>query len=86
MPSFFYRARDAEGRAHEGIEVAQSEEDVLRTLSGLQLTPISIEMRASVNGTGRMAAPGLGGLANDVTNAVRYWEEWGGTYPPTRRY
>ena len=73
MPSFYYRARDASGRPHEGIEVAQSEEDVLRTLAGLKLTPISIEMRASVNGAGRMAAPGLGGLANDVTNAVRFF-------------
>ena len=71
MPSYFYRARDASGRPHEGIEVAQSEEDVLRTLSGLQLTPVSIEVQASTNGVPRAGAAGLGGLANDVTNAVR---------------
>lgn len=72
MPSYLYRARDANGRAHEGIEVATSEEDVLRTLAGLQLTPVSIELQASTNGAGRLTRPALGGLANDVTNAVRY--------------
>ena len=72
MPNYFYRARDASGRAHEGIEVAQSEEEVLRTLAGLQLTPVSIEMRHSPNGSGRIVTTGLGGLANDVTNAIRF--------------
>ncbi|MCC6348244.1 MAG: type II secretion system F family protein [Candidatus Eisenbacteria bacterium] len=71
MPSYYYRARDASGRPHEGIEVAQSEDDVLRTLSGLQLTPVSIEVHASPNGTPRVGAPGLGGLANDVSIALR---------------
>jgi type IV pilus assembly protein PilC len=46
MPSYFYRARDASGRAHEGIEVAASEEEVLRILEGSQLTPVYIESRA----------------------------------------
>jgi type IV pilus assembly protein PilC len=46
MPSYYYRARDMSGRAHEGIEVAASEEEVLRTLEGSQLTPIYIESRA----------------------------------------
>ena len=47
MPNYYYRARDSSGRAHEGIEVAASEDQVLRTLAGLQLTPVVIEMRAS---------------------------------------
>lgn len=72
MPNYFYRARDASGRAHEGIEVAQSEEEVLRTLAGLQLTPVSIEMRHSTNGSGHLVTTGFGGLANDVTNAMRF--------------
>jgi type IV pilus assembly protein PilC len=46
MPSYFYRARDASGRAHEGIEVAASEEEVLRTLENSQLIPVYIENRA----------------------------------------
>jgi type IV pilus assembly protein PilC len=46
MPSYFYRARDASGRAHEGIEVAASEEEVLRTLENSQLIPVFIENRA----------------------------------------
>lgn len=46
MPSYYYRARDANGRAHEGIEVATSEEDVLRLLEGQQLVPVFIEARA----------------------------------------
>ena len=33
MPSYFYRARDLSGRAHEGIEVAASEDEVLRALA-----------------------------------------------------
>jgi len=45
MPSYFYRARDSSGRAHEGIEVASSEEEVLRILEGSQLTPVLIETR-----------------------------------------
>jgi type IV pilus assembly protein PilC len=46
MPSFFYKARDANGRAHEGIENASSEEEVLRVLESSQLTPVFIESRA----------------------------------------
>jgi type II secretory pathway component PulF len=45
MPSYFYRARDTLGRAHEGIEVAASEDEVLRALSQMQLTPVLIEAR-----------------------------------------
>jgi type IV pilus assembly protein PilC len=46
MPSYYYRARDMSGRAHEGIEVAASEEEVLRILEGSQLIPVFIETRA----------------------------------------
>ena len=55
MPSFYYRARDLDGRPHEGVEVAGSEEDVLRMLEGSQLVPVSIETRAPEG----EAAPGL---------------------------
>ena len=51
MPSYYYRARDANGRAHEGIEVATSEEDVLRLLEGQQLVPVFIEARAGDEAT-----------------------------------
>ena len=40
MPSYFYRARDLSGRSHEGIEVAASEEEVLRVLEGSKLVPV----------------------------------------------
>jgi type IV pilus assembly protein PilC len=46
MPSYYYRARDMAGRAHEGIEVAASEEEVLRILESSQLVPVFIETRA----------------------------------------
>jgi type IV pilus assembly protein PilC len=64
MPSFYYRARDLDGRPHEGVEVAGSEEDVLRMLEGAQLVPVSIETRA----TEGEAAPGvdLGALWRDL--------------------
>lgn len=46
MPSYYYKARDTSGRAHEGIEVAASEEEVLRILEGSKLIPVFIESRA----------------------------------------
>jgi type IV pilus assembly protein PilC len=55
MPSFYYRARDLDGRPHEGVEVANSEEDVLRMLEGAQLVPVSIEARAALG----ESAPGV---------------------------
>ncbi len=63
MPSFYYRARDLDGRPQEGVEVANSEEDVLRMLEGAKLVPISIESRAAEG----EAAPGvdLGALWRD---------------------
>jgi type IV pilus assembly protein PilC len=62
MPSYYYRARDTMGRAHEGVEVAASEDEVLRALSQMQLTPVLIEARAmngaapSVRAAGPIAA------------------------------
>lgn len=47
MPSYFYRARDLSGRPHEGVEVASSEDELLRTLTQMQLTPVLIEPRAT---------------------------------------
>jgi type IV pilus assembly protein PilC len=47
MPSYFYRARDLSGQPHEGIEVAASEEEVLRILENNRLVPVLIESRAA---------------------------------------
>jgi type IV pilus assembly protein PilC len=55
MPSFRYRARDLDGRPHEGVEVANSEEDVLRMLENAQLVPVSIETHVPEG----EAAPGV---------------------------
>ena len=64
MPSYFYRARDTFGRAHEGVEVAASEDEVLRALSQMQLTPVLIEARA-MNGAAALAL----GLPGDTSGA-----------------
>ena len=56
MPSYYYRARDTFGRAHEGIEVAASEDEALRALSQMRLTPVLIEARA-MNGAAGRAVP-----------------------------
>ena len=45
MPSYYYRARDQRGDAHEGIEVAASEDEVLRILETSKLLPVLIEPR-----------------------------------------
>ena len=55
MPSYFYRARDLSGRPHEGIEVASSEDEVLRALAQMQLTPVLIEPRAAAASPARPA-------------------------------
>jgi type IV pilus assembly protein PilC len=47
MPSYYYRARDLSGQAHEGIEVAASEEEVLRILENSKLVPVMIESRVT---------------------------------------
>jgi len=72
MPNFYYRARDASGRAHEGIEVAASEDQVLRTLAGLQLTPVLIEMRASA-GDARAPSSVLAQLGEQVSRGLNVW-------------
>ncbi len=64
MPSYFYRARDATGRAHEGVEVAASEEDVLRILASSQLVPVYIETRAP------------GGTENVSRRITQRYGEW----------
>ena len=68
MPSYFYRARDANGHAHEGVEVAASEEEVLRILENARLTPVLIESREP--GT---VATIRGRLEQDVRGAVQQW-------------
>ncbi len=55
MPNYYYRARDMDGRPHEGVEVAASEEEVLRMLENAKLVPVSIETRVPQ----AEAAPGL---------------------------
>jgi type II secretory pathway component PulF len=50
MPRYYYRARDTFGRAHEGIEVAASEDEVLRALSQMKLTPVDRAARRNGNG------------------------------------
>jgi len=89
MPSYFYRARDTFGRAHEGIEVAASEDEVLRALSQMRLTPVLIEPR-SMNGAvpaGRGAPAALpAGRAAPAAAPARtaeaeaapapFWSEW----------
>lgn len=54
MPSYYYKARDMSGRPMEGVEVAASEEEVLRILENSKLVPIFIEARAP--GAGRVAS------------------------------
>jgi len=72
MPNFYYRARDASGRAHEGIEVAQSEDEVLRTLAGMQLTPVFIEARGGIGGVGESAGT-LSRMGQGALASVRRW-------------
>lgn len=73
MPSYYYRARDASGRAHEGIEVAASEDDVLRMLAGMQLTPVFIEARSSATGPvkPRSAVAPLAAQFTDIWRGLR---------------
>jgi type IV pilus assembly protein PilC len=68
MPSYYYRARDMEGRPHEGVEVAASEEEVLRFLENSRLIPVKIESRepggvASIRGQ----------FESDIRSAVHQW-------------
>jgi type IV pilus assembly protein PilC len=68
MPSYFYKARDESGRAHEGIEIAASEEEVLRMLENSKLIPVYIESRAP----GGVAAA-RGELARRYEALVQRW-------------
>jgi type IV pilus assembly protein PilC len=70
MPNYYYRARDASGRAHEGIEVAQTEDEVLRTLAGMQLTPVFIEARMAAV-AGEPGAGLIGQIARQWTASLR---------------
>jgi type IV pilus assembly protein PilC len=71
MPSYYYRARDTFGRAHEGIEVAASEDEVLRALSNMRLTPVLIEAR-SANGAPTATLGGVRPVPIDAP-ATRPW-------------
>lgn len=72
MPSYFYRARDTLGRAHEGIEVAASEDEVLRALSQMQLTPVLIEARGQAAGATPKVRPAAAVVAE---SAPRPWTQ-----------
>jgi type IV pilus assembly protein PilC len=74
MPSYFYRARDLSGRAHEGVQVAGSEEEVLRILDGMKLVPVSIESR----GQGAAASASVR-WSRDV---AELYERWRGHIKP----
>lgn len=69
MPSYYYRARDMSGRAQEGVEVAASEEEVLRILENSKLLPITIEPRAP--GATRVAG---GLLFRQFSDAIDRWQ------------
>lgn len=69
MPSYYYRARDASGRAHEGIEVAATEDEVLRMLAGMQLTPVFIEARTG--GTEAAASGSPSAVLATFTDALQ---------------
>lgn len=69
MPSYYYKARDMSGRAMEGVEVAASEEEVLRILENSKLIPIFIEARAP--GAGRVAG---GVLLRQLSSTLDRWQ------------
>jgi type IV pilus assembly protein PilC len=68
MPSFYYKARDMNGRAHEGIEVASSEDEVLRILENSRLVPVLIESRSPTG-----PAVVRGEVARRLGASVRKW-------------
>ena len=68
MPSYFYRARDINGQSHEGVEVAGSEEEVLRMLENARLTPVFIENREP----GAVASL-QGQIQTEWKQAVQHW-------------
>lgn len=68
MPSYFYRARDMSGKPHEGVEVASSEEEMLRILDGMKLVPVLIESRTPGAGSGASSA-----WASEITGLYTRW-------------
>ena len=70
MPNYFYRARDVNGRPHEGIEVATSEDEVLRMLANMQLTPVFIETRTA-SGEPVQIPSTLGALTTELSASLR---------------
>ena len=75
MPSFYYRARDLNGGAHEGIEIASTEADVLRLLEAQQLVPVFIEVRAGEGVAGGAGSPitTASSLRASIAGEVRRW-------------
>jgi len=71
MPTYFYRARDAQGRAHEGVEVAGSEDEVLRMLAQSQLTPVLIEARAALAERSEARLSSMGGTLRSMLRQVQ---------------
>jgi type IV pilus assembly protein PilC len=69
MPSYYYKARDMSGRPMEGVEVAASEEEVLRILENSKLIPIFIQPRAP--GATRVAS---GVLMRQFATAFDHWQ------------
>src|SRR5262249_8678850 len=75
MPSYYYRARDTFGRAHEGIEVAASEDGGLRALSRMKLTPVLIEARGTNGAVPAAMAGGRTRPAAAEAPAPPFWTE-----------
>lgn len=72
MPSYHYKARDLSGRAHEGIEVATSEAEVLRILEESRLVPISVELRHAQAAAAGDRVPTLARGWSDAVDRVRH--------------
>lgn len=70
MPSYYYKARDLDGRAHEGEEVAASEEEVLRLLEHSKLVPVLIEPRRTRAAIAREDAA-RGGLLDRLQGRIK---------------
>ena len=82
MPSFYYRARDLEGRPHEGVEVAGSEEDVLRMLEELQERQIQKTLEpkpaeVAINDEDRAAALAQENKSAQPPTGAPAGEKWG---------
>lgn len=71
MPTYFYRARDSQGRPHEGVEVAGSEDEVLRILAQSQLTPVLIEARAPQSDRADTPFAIMGGTLRNMLRQAR---------------